>query len=92
MSLYFVYIVKYKLKRGSVRYYTGYTNDPTRRKNEHCSGNGAKCLRGVTIFDMRIVFENTEQKLAMRKELEIKKLPSVKKSMLYELNKPKEIE
>ncbi|MHA1380191.1 MAG: GIY-YIG nuclease family protein [Candidatus Helarchaeota archaeon] len=70
MCPYYVYIVK--CKDGTL--YTGYTNDIKRRLKEHNNGQSKYCRgrRPVKLLHMEIF---STQSSAMRRELEIKKLP-----------------
>ncbi|MHA1301204.1 MAG: GIY-YIG nuclease family protein [Candidatus Helarchaeota archaeon] len=77
MCPYYVYIVR--CKDGSL--YTGYTNDIKRRLKEHNSGRSKYCRgrRPVKLEHFEIF---KTQKNAMRRELEIKKLPRKEKLKL----------
>ena len=78
MPLYYVYIIETIDSKGRHQYYTGYTKDLQRRFQQHNSGKGAKFCRNK---DLKLKYFETfpEQGAAMRRELEIKKLPKKKK-------------
>jgi putative endonuclease len=74
----FVYILE--CKDGT--YYTGYTNEMTKRLRKHEEGRGAKYTRGRGPF--RIVFQEafSTKNEAMRAEFAIKKLNRARKERL----------
>lgn len=72
MSLYYVYILETIAKNNKKRFYTGYTNNLTRRLQEHKKGTGAKFCRGKKKIQLKYFESFMERKEAMRRELEIK--------------------
>lgn len=54
--------------------YTGYTNDPVRRIEEHNSGDGAKYTRGRGPVKLVYLEEFSGKSEAMKREYEIKQL------------------
>ncbi|MFW9949511.1 MAG: GIY-YIG nuclease family protein [Candidatus Thorarchaeota archaeon] len=82
MALYYVYILETIAKNNKKRFYTGYTNNLDRRLNEHKQGIGAKFCRGKKKINLSYFETFTERKLAMRRELEIKRMSKVQKREL----------
>ncbi|SES24092.1 GIY-YIG nuclease family protein [Salisediminibacterium halotolerans] len=77
---YYVYI----LQCSDNSLYTGYTTDMNRRLLVHEQGKGAKYTRGRGPFQLvyqEVFAEKTE---ALRREIEIKKLPRTKKEQLIQ--------
>lgn len=72
MSLYYVYILETIAKNNKKRFYTGYTNNLSRRLQEHKKGTGAKFCRGKKKIQLKYFESFMERKEAMRRELEIK--------------------
>lgn len=72
----------YILKCNDGTYYTGYTNDLSRRLKMHESGKGAKYTRGRGPFEVvyKEYFPTKEQ--AMKREYEIKQLTRFEKEQL----------
>ncbi|MFW5993998.1 MAG: GIY-YIG nuclease family protein [Halanaerobiaceae bacterium] len=66
----YVYIVKCS----DNTLYTGYTNDPVRRIEEHNSGDGAKYTRGRRPVKLVYLEEFADKSEAMKREYEIKQL------------------
>lgn len=66
--------------------YTGYTTDLERRLTEHNEGRGAKYTRGRTPVTLKYVEYNYSKCNAMRREYELKKLPTYKKRKLISKN------
>jgi putative endonuclease len=62
-------------------FYTGYTNNLTRRVQEHENGRGAKFTRGKSI-QLRYFETLPSRHLAMQREIAIKRLPRRKKVQL----------
>ncbi len=79
MSVFYVYIFETISKKGKKSFYTGYTNDLLRRRNQHRSGIGAKYLRGKKKIKLRYYEICTSRKEAMKRELEIKSFSRRKK-------------
>lgn len=82
MSVYYVYILETTANNGKKSFYTGYTNDLYRRVSEHKKGTGAKYCRGKERVELKYFETYTERKKAMRRELEIKTFPRLKKMEL----------
>jgi putative endonuclease len=74
----FIYI----LQTDDGRYYTGYTTDLDRRLKEHRSGLGAKFTRSFGAKKILYHESFPEKSLALKREIEIKKLPRNKKITL----------
>ncbi len=72
----------YILKCGDGTYYTGISNDVSRRLEEHRAGKGAKYLRGRS--PLYIVFQKIVEShgTALQYEIKIKKLTRAKKEEL----------
>ncbi|MHA1733709.1 MAG: GIY-YIG nuclease family protein [Promethearchaeota archaeon] len=75
---YWVYILECTDKAERKTYYTGYTNNLFRRFREHSGGRGAKYTRGKDVV-LKYFETHPSQGAAMRRELEIKRLPRAKK-------------
>lgn len=79
---YFVYL----LKCSDQSLYCGYTDDVEKRLKVHNSGKGAKYTKSRLPAEL-VYFEELEDKSqALRREMEIKKLPRRKKIELIEKN------
>ena len=77
---YFVYL----LKCSDQSLYCGYTDDVEKRLKVHNSGKGAKYTKSRLPAEL-VYFEELEDKSqALRREMEIKKLPRRKKIELIE--------
>ncbi len=78
--MFFVYILQ--CQDGT--YYTGYTNDINKRLQVHNEGKASKYTR--TRLPVKIVYveEFATKSEAMRKEIEIKNLPRLKKEHLVQ--------
>lgn len=63
-------------------YYTGITNDISRRIEQHNSGKGAKYTKGRTPVELLYCENHPDRSSAARRELEIKALPKNKKEEL----------
>jgi putative endonuclease len=74
----FIYI----LQANDGRYYTGYTTDLERRLKEHRSGLGAKFTRSFGAKKILYYESFPEKSLALKREIEIKKMPREKKITL----------
>ncbi|MFS0784129.1 GIY-YIG nuclease family protein [Bacillus sp. 1P06AnD] len=74
--------VMYVLECIDGTYYTGYTNDLTRRVQMHNEGKGAKYTRGRTPVTLRysVVYGTKEE--AMKAEYRFKQLPRKKKEAI----------
>ncbi len=72
MNVFYVYIFETIAKNGKKRFYTGYTNNLLRRRNEHKNGRGAKFFRGKKHLELKYFEIYTTRKEAMNRELEIK--------------------
>jgi predicted GIY-YIG superfamily endonuclease len=72
---YWVYLVKCKSKKTKkVSYYCGYTNNPSRRANEHKNTkNCARYLRGKIFIELRVIKRFGTISSAMRYEKYVKK-------------------
>jgi putative endonuclease len=78
MSRAFVYI----LRCADGTLYTGYTVDLDRRLKQHRNGNGGRYTHTRTPVEL-VYFERCDSRReAMRRELEIKRLPRAKKLLL----------
>ena len=73
--MYYTYILKCK----DDTYYTGYTNDLSKRLKNHNAGKGAKYTRGRGPVKLIYYEEFDNKQSAMRREWEIKQLPRSKK-------------
>lgn len=74
--------VTYVLECGDGSLYTGSTNDLKGRVEKHSSGIGAKYTRSHLPVSL-VYFENfSDKSQALKRELEIKKLPRNKKLIL----------
>ncbi|MHA2288063.1 MAG: GIY-YIG nuclease family protein [Promethearchaeota archaeon] len=72
MSLYYVYILETIAKNNRKYFYTGYTNNLSRRLEEHKKGAGAKFCRGKKNITLKYFETFSERSGAMKRELEIK--------------------
>ena len=66
-------------------FYTGITDDISRRMQQHSSGKGAKYTRGRGPVVLRYQEECGTHSQALRREIEIKKLPRMEKLKLIGL-------
>ncbi|MCS6995023.1 MAG: GIY-YIG nuclease family protein [Anaerolineales bacterium] len=66
--------------------YTGWTTDPARREQEHNAGRGARYTRMRRPVRMVYVEEAPDKASALRRELELKRLPRKKKLALIATN------
>lgn len=76
-STYSIYVLEaHRSPSGRAIYYTGITCDVRRRVQQHASGKGAKCLRGMHRIRLLWVSPNTYAVGdALRLERAVKKLP-----------------
>jgi putative endonuclease len=76
----------YILKCADDSYYTGWTTDPDRRLKQHNAGYGARYTRSrrpvVLVYSEKL----NSRSAAVQRELEIKRLPRIKKKLLAENN------
>jgi putative endonuclease len=84
MSVFYVYILETMANNGNKRFYTGYTNDLSRRLQEHKKGTGAKFCRGMKGIELKYFETYTVRKEAMRRELEIKTYSRKQKNELID--------
>jgi len=82
--IFYVYILEIFAHNGKMKYYTGYTNDLSRRLREHKSGTGAKFCRGKEKIELKYFETYTKRKEAMRRELEIKTFSRKQKKELID--------
>lgn len=78
--MYFVYI----LRCGDGSLYTGITTDLERRLRQHNQGTGAKYTRSHRPVSLQYQEGPMEKPEALRREMEIKKMPREKKLALIE--------
>lgn len=78
--MYFVYI----LRCGDGSLYTGITTDLERRLRQHNCGKGAKYTRSRLPVVLRYREGPMDKSAALRREMEIKKMPREKKLALIE--------
>lgn len=78
----------YLIQTASGTLYTGITTDVTRRLAEHCSGRGAKALRGRG--PLTLVFQSPagDRSNALRLEYRVKQLSRVKKLAIVRQQPP----
>jgi putative endonuclease len=67
--------------------YTGQTNQPSKRFEQHNSGTGAKFIRAFGFKRVEYISRLATRSEAMREEHRIKRLPKLKKLSLIEENK-----
>ncbi|MEG1497520.1 MAG: GIY-YIG nuclease family protein [Clostridiales bacterium] len=82
------YIV-YMLRCSDDTLYTGITNNLERRINQHNSGTGAKYTRGRCPVYLVYTEECTNQSMALKREIALKKLSRQKKEELITKAKSK---
>ncbi|STZ76975.1 GIY-YIG nuclease family protein [Bergeriella denitrificans] len=63
--------------------YCGISNRPAARFTAHLQGKGAKYTRTSPPLAMRIVSDGLDKSTALKREAEIKKLPTIKKRDLW---------
>ena len=78
LKTYYIYILR--CRDGTL--YTGYTDDLTKRINAHNNGGGAKYTRGRLPVELVYHEAFSSRSLAMKREIEIKKLSKIKKVKL----------
>lgn len=74
----------YILRCGDGTLYTGITTDVEKRLEAHRTGKGAKYTRGRGPLELVYREECGDHSAALRRELEIKKLPREEKKKLIE--------
>ena len=74
----------YMLRCGDDTLYTGITDDVARRFEKHCAGKGAKYTRGRGPLELVYIQEIADKSGALKREIEIKRLPREKKIQLCE--------
>lgn len=74
----------YLLQCADGTFYTGWTTDPARREKEHNAGSGARYTRVRRPVRMVYVEELPDKLSALKRELEIKRLPRKKKQALMD--------
>ncbi len=75
----------YILECADGSYYTGWTLDPARREKQHNSGRGAMYTKFHRPVKLVYVEEQPDRTVAMRREIEIKKLTHKQKAQLVKL-------
>ena len=75
----------YILRCGDGTLYTGITTDVEKRLEAHRTGKGAKYTRGRGPLELVYREECGDHSAALKRELEIKKLPREEKEKLIEL-------
>ena len=78
--MYFVYI----LECSDGTYYTGFTNNITRRVKAHNNGRGARYTKGRLPVTLRYVEVFKSRRDALRREADIKTMSHSQKSQLIE--------
>lgn len=76
----------YLLECADGTFYAGWTTDPARREQEHNAGRGARYTRMRRPVRMVYVEEAPDKASALRRELELKRLPRKKKLALIAAN------
>ena len=82
MTTWYVYVL-YSVSSG--RLYTGISNDPGRRLEEHNAGRGAKATRAGRPWKIVRTWTVTTKSEALRLEARIKKLRRIEKLVLVGL-------
>lgn len=72
----------YILECADGTYYTGWTNDPSRRERQHNLGRGARYTRARRPVRMVYVEEQADRSSAMRREQAIKAMSRERKRRL----------
>ena len=72
----------YMLRCSDDTLYTGITNDPQRRLQQHNAGTASKCTRSRRPVEMVYCEEVADKSTALRREAALKKLPRQQKLML----------
>ena len=70
--------------------YTGITDNLTKRLQAHCSGKGAKYTRGRGPLTLLYTEDCADHSQALRREIEIKRLPRQAKLALCNMNTTKD--
>ena len=65
--------------------YTGISNDLTKRLETHANGNGSKYIRTRLPFKLIYTEECQNRSIALKREIEIKKLSKKNKELLVKL-------
>lgn len=79
--------VCYLLKCADSTLYCGITNDLEKRLGTHNAGEGAKYTRGRAPVKLVYAEHCADKSAALKREIEIKKLPRAEKLMLCKLTK-----
>lgn len=79
--MYYIYILR--CRNNSL--YTGITVDLYIRMAQHRSGNGSKYVRAHLPFELVYIERLKTKSLALRREIEIKKLPRLAKEKLLNI-------
>jgi len=88
MTFFYVYILETTSKNNKKRFYTGYTNNLSRRLAEHKKGVGAKFCRGKKKIELKYFETFAERKEAMKREVELKTFSRKEKlNLIKNLNK-----
>ena len=82
--MFYVYIIECFGKRNKKFHYVGYTNNLIRRFHEHSSGKGARFLKGKTNLFVLSFEMFSDQKIAMRREIEIKRNKKLKHELIHQ--------
>lgn len=82
--MYFLYI----LQCCDNSLYTGITNDLEARMEMHRSGKGSKYVRAHLPFELVYSEEFETKSLALKREIEVKKLTKRQKNLLISTHKP----
>ena len=72
----------YMVRCAGGQLYTGWTNDPEARLKAHRSGRGAKYTRAHPALGFAYLERCADKSAALRREIELKKLPKVQKEAL----------
>ncbi len=72
----------YILECSDGSYYTGWSTDPQRRCQEHNSGRGSRYTRSHRPVRLVYIEELPDRASAMRREVQIKRLPRAGKARL----------
>lgn len=84
---YYVYILK--CRNGP--FYTGYTNNITRRLDEHSRGKASKFTRCRLPVTLSYLEKLDDRSMAMKREIMIKRLPRLKKIELCNIYEKEKI-
>jgi putative endonuclease len=72
----------YILQCSDGTFYTGWTTDPSRREKQHNAGSGARYTSMRRPVRLVYIEEQPDRTSAMKREIQIKRLPRAKKSLL----------